>query len=57
MIRVTLEIDNNTAHSCSPAEYLREFILQDARLIVFNKEKHILLTPTAVITVTELEQI
>jgi hypothetical protein len=30
MIKVTLEIDNHTAHSCSPLKFLQTKILQDA---------------------------
>lgn len=30
MIKVTLIIDNKTAHSCSPLEFLRKFVLLDA---------------------------
>jgi hypothetical protein len=33
MIKVTLEIDNKMAHSCSPLEYLRKYILKDAKLL------------------------
>ena len=30
MIKVTLIIDNKTAHSCSPLEFLRKFVLLEA---------------------------
>jgi hypothetical protein len=30
MIKVTLIIDNKTAHSCSPVEFLRKFVLLEA---------------------------
>lgn len=63
MIRVTLEIDNKTAHSCSPVEFLRKFILLDAKFIHWPiheelKHKHDCLdTPYALINIKEIEQI
>ena len=29
MIRVVLDIDNKTAHSCSPREFIKRFVLQE----------------------------
>jgi len=64
MIKVILEIDNKTAHSCSPLEFLRKFVLLDARkrkVIVgiepgaeFDYEFE---TPYANISIKEIEQI
>ena len=58
MIKVTLEIDNKTAHSCSPLEFLRKFVLLDAKLLErlpwTNWEFD---TPYAKIVITNLEQI
>jgi len=60
MIKVTLEIDNKTAHSCSPLEFLRKFILLDAKEIRdFETELSIRQydTPYAEISVNRIEQI
>jgi hypothetical protein len=56
MIKVTLEIDNKTAHSCSPIEFLKRYILKDTQAVP-SKNKIILLNPYALIEVTEIEQI
>lgn len=55
MIRVTLEIDNKTAHSCSPLEFLRKFVLLDAKA-KFDGSQYFD-TPYANIIVSEIEQI
>lgn len=60
MIKVTLEIDNNTAHSCSPLEFLRKFILREASdIIVQSKGGKVSFfdTPYAKIKVKKIEQI
>lgn len=62
MIKVTMFIDNKTAHSCSPLKFVERFILQGAREIgdlqgfenidgyaEYN-------TPYAKIKITEIEQ-
>jgi hypothetical protein len=55
MIKVILEIDNKTAHSCSPLEFLRKFILFEAKQ-EFNGSRYFY-TPYANINVIEIEQI
>jgi hypothetical protein len=57
MIKVTLEIDNNTAHSCSPLKYLEKFILLDAKQTTNQDAYAQYVTPYAKILVTEIEQI
>jgi len=60
MIKVTLEIDNKMAHSCSPLEFLRKFVLLEAKEIKdFESEMAFKLfdTPYAEITVKKIEQI
>jgi hypothetical protein len=58
MITVTLDIDNNAAHSCSPIEYIRKYILQDATLATYvNTDTVIYKTPHANIVAREIEQI
>jgi hypothetical protein len=60
MLKVILEIDNHTAHSCSPLEFLRKYILQDASdIVVESKGKRVfhLTTPYAKIKVKKIEQI
>jgi len=61
MIKVTLEIDNKTAHSCSPLEFLRKFVLLDAKTISMDDKtwcaEEEFDTPYAKINVTEIEQI
>lgn len=37
MIKVTLEIDNKTAHSCSPLEFLRKYILHEVCIVQSTK--------------------
>lgn len=59
MIKVTLIIDNKTAHSCSPLEFLRKYILQDAEEIKsYETEMSIRAydTPYAIIEVQRIEQ-
>lgn len=60
MIRVTLEIDNHTAHSCSPLKFLEKFVLLDATETEASKYHARLQgefdTPYAKILVTKLEQ-
>lgn len=60
MIKVTLEIDNKTAHSCSPLEFLRKFILLGANEI-HSKESDACIaiyeTPYAKIKIITIEQI
>ena len=53
MIKVILEIDNKTAHSCSPLEFLRKYILLEAK----DSAPRYFDTPYAKIIVTEIEQI
>ena len=57
MIKVTLEIDNHTAHSCSPLEFLQKFILRSAQDEYKGKELAVYNTPYATITVKKIEQI
>jgi hypothetical protein len=60
MIKVTLEIDNKTAHSCSPLEFLRDYILFKAKEIRdYETESSIRRynTPYAEISVNRIEQI
>ena len=65
MIKVTLIIDNKTAHSCSPLEFLRKFVLLDAKaenfgnhgIVKGEKFYYNLDTPYAKIKITEIEQI
>ena len=61
MIKVTLEIDNKTAHSCSPLEFLRKFILLDAKTVIMDDKtwcaEEEFDTPYAKINVIEIEQI
>jgi len=60
MIKVTLIIDNKTAHSCSPLEFLRKFILLEAKEVrIYETESSIRRydTPYAEIFVNRIEQI
>jgi hypothetical protein len=60
MIKVTLEIDNKMAHSCSPLEYLRKYIIQEASdIVVQSKGGKVSFfdTPYAKIKVKKIEQI
>jgi hypothetical protein len=58
MLRVTLEIDNHTAHSCSPLEFLRDYILQQVTEDIFTSNKVAWYqTPYAKIEVVEVEQV
>lgn len=65
MIKVTLEIDNKTAHPCSPLEFVRDYILKDALPINFGNHGIVkgeqfyynLDTPYAIIKITDIEQI
>ena len=59
MIKVVLEIDNKTAHSCSPLEFLRKFVLLDAKEIRdYETESSIRKydTPYAEISINRIEQ-
>jgi len=63
MIKVTLIIDNKTAHSCSPLEFLRKFVLLDAqkRKVIVGIEPgtefdYTFETPYANIEVQKIEQ-
>ena len=57
MIRVTLEIDNKTAHSCSPIRFLQKFILHDMTETDPIKKKTTFSNPYAKVVVEEIEQI
>ena len=62
MIKIELEIDNHTAHSCSPLKFLQRFILFDATEINWkdcNVRTSIaeFSNPFAKIKVTSIEQI
>ena len=58
MIKVTLLIDNNTAHSCSPIKFLQKFILHDMTEIASNgKGSQIFSNPYAKVIVKKIEQI
>jgi hypothetical protein len=59
MIIVKLDIDNKTAHSCSPIEFLTKYILQDAHLKVEEEGKpyYTINTPYATITVKKIVQV
>lgn len=60
MIKVTLEIDNDTAYPCSPIEFIRKYVLRDAKYIYDNHDKshmpiHLHL-PNGVALITEIKQ-
>lgn len=62
MLKVELEINNNTAHSCSPIEFLKRYIIQDAEYTVqdmsLKPNKSVVFNnPYAKITVKKIEQI
>jgi hypothetical protein len=60
MLKVTLIIDNKTAHSCSPLEFLRKFVLLDAKEIKSQETEMSIRdydTPYAKIKVKKIEQI
>jgi hypothetical protein len=60
MIKVTLEIDNKTAHSCSPLEFLRKFVLLDAKEIQSHETEmsiRVYDNPYAEISINRIEQI
>jgi hypothetical protein len=65
MIKVTLEIENKMAHSCSPLEYVRDLILKDAKTLNFGNHGIVkgeqfyynLDTPYAKIKIIDIEQI
>ena len=63
MIKVTLIIDNKTAHSCSPLEFLRKFVLLDAKkrkvlcgIMLGGEFDYEFETPYANIEVQKIEQ-
>ena len=63
MIKVTLEIDNKMAHSCSPLEFLRKFVLLEAEnrkvlcgINLGEKFDYEFETPYATIEVQKIEQ-
>jgi hypothetical protein len=57
MIKVTLEIDNKMAHSCSPIRFLQKFILHDMIEVDPVKKKTTFSNPYAKVVVEEIEQI
>lgn len=58
MLKVTIYIDNKTAHGCSPLKFLEKFILCNAQEIVQETGSFVIYdTPHAVITVKKIEQI
>ena len=41
MLKAEIYINNNTAHSCSPLEFVRKYILQDAVFCGVNEDGNI----------------
>lgn len=59
MLKAKIEIDNYTAHSCSPKDFITKFILKDAELVKYSKKHNIVIYKNnyAKIIFTNLEQI
>ena len=55
MIKVTLLIDNKTAYSMTPMEFIVKHILKDVE--VSNKDLTVSLTPYGTVMIKEIEQI
>lgn len=59
MLKANIEIDNYTAHSCSPKDFITKFILKDAELIKYSKKHNMAIYKNnyAQITFENMEQI
>lgn len=59
MLKAKIEIDNYTAHSCSPKDFITKFILKDAELVKYSKKYNIAIYKNnyAKITLENMEQI
>jgi hypothetical protein len=60
MIKITLEIDNKIAHSCSPVEFVERYILKDITKLDCGEPEtcyELYINNYAKIKITEIEQV